>query len=110
MVEHGAAADVGFTPRLVGGGKNSAAIDVEVQPHTLGNPLPGLAVVQRRGPARQLHCGHEYVVIYQRVRHDRPPVSAPRVRALSSRPNCSNTPSCCSVMVLTIDIVALMRV
>src|SRR6202453_5110988 len=82
MVEYGAAADVGLPPRFVGGGENPAAIDVKVQSGTLGDPLPGLAVVQRRGPACQLHRIREYVGIHQYVWHDQPPVPSPRVCAL----------------------------
>src|ERR1700758_5018279 len=74
MVEHGAAADNSLPPRLVGGVENPAVIDVKVQPGAVGDPLPGLAVVQRRGPARQLHRGPEYLGIHQRIRHDQSPV------------------------------------
>src|ERR1700733_15759499 len=45
-----------------------------MESRALEDPLPGLAVVQRRGTARQPHRIPEYVGTHQRVRHDQPPV------------------------------------
>ena len=59
MVQHGAAADQQV--RVVGVGGRQAAVGVDVEVHRAGVEVeaPGLGVVDRRGPDRELEGGAE---------------------------------------------------
>src|SRR3954454_17706094 len=72
MVKHGATADVGLPSHLVCGVENPVAVQVQMESRTIGDPLPRLAVVQRRSAACQLHRSPEYIGIHQRVWHGPP--------------------------------------
>ena len=54
MVEHGTAADEGLSARLVGG-HEPVRVEEQLQTLMVRNPVPGLAVVEGRRSACQMH-------------------------------------------------------
>ncbi len=70
MVEHHPAADDRLTSRAVRGMHDAVAVDEQLQAGAVCHPPPGLAVVQRRGAARQLHGALDDFGVHHGVRHD----------------------------------------
>ncbi|COZ38268.1 Uncharacterised protein [Mycobacterium tuberculosis] len=74
MVEYGAAPQQRFPAGVVGRVKHPILVEEQRNRVVLGYPAPGLAVVERRCAAGQLHRALDDIGGHHGVRHDQPPL------------------------------------